>query len=117
MWIAIAAASGGLAVLLGAFGAHGLASRVGGESLEAWRTATYYHLLHSVALLALASYAGSSGRSITLPAAAWTLDMVLFCGSLYGLVLTGQRWLGPITPLGGLCLILGWFALLPLARG
>lgn len=116
-WTVIASISGTLAVVLGAFGAHGLRARVTAEQLASWNTATQYHLLHSVALLALALYAAQSGREIRLPASLWTLGMLLFCGSIYLLVLTSQRWLGPITPVGGLLLIGGWLALLGLARG
>jgi len=116
-WTVIASISGTLAVVLGAFGAHGLRARVTAEQLASWNTATQYHLLHSVALLALALYAAQSGREIRLPASLWTLGMLLFCGSIYLLVLTSQRWLGPVTPVGGLLLIGGWLALLGLARG
>lgn len=117
MWVAVAAVSGSLAVALGAFGAHGLERWVEPEGLAAWGTASDYHLLHSVALLALALFAPRTGRSILLPAALWSAGIVLFSGSIYLLTLTGQSWLGPITPLGGGCLILGWLGLLPLARG
>jgi uncharacterized membrane protein YgdD (TMEM256/DUF423 family) len=116
-WSVVASISGALAVVLGAFGAHGLRTRVTAEQLASWSTATQYHLLHSVALLALALYAAQSGREIRLPASLWTLGMLLFCGSIYLLVLTSQRWLGPVTPVGGLLLIGGWLALLGLARG
>ena len=116
-WTVIASISGTLAVVLGAFGAHGLRARVTAEQLASWNTATQYHLLHSVALLALALYAAQSGREIRLPASLWTTGMLLFCGSIYLLVLTSQRWLGPVTPVGGLLLISGWLALLGLARG
>ncbi len=115
-WTAVASISGTLAVVLGAFGAHGLRARVTPEQLASWNTATEYHLLHSVALLALALYAAQSGQEIRLPASLWTAGMLLFCGSIYLLVLTSQRWLGPVTPVGGLLLIAGWLALLALAR-
>ena len=116
MWIAIAALSGALAVVAGAFGAHGLRARVAVEQLSAWSTASEYHLLHSVVLLALALHAARSGASVLAPAVLFTAGIVLFSGSLYLLVLTGQRWLGPVTPLGGLLLIGGWLSLLGLAR-
>jgi uncharacterized membrane protein YgdD (TMEM256/DUF423 family) len=116
-WIAIAAVSGALAVVAGAFGAHGLPETVAASGREAWRTAATYHLLHSVALLALALHAARSDASIGLPAALFLGGIVLFSGSIYGLVLTQASWLGPVTPLGGLLLIAGWAALLLLARG
>ena len=115
-WIAAAALLGALAVIAGAFGAHGLAERVEPRQLEAWRPAAHYALLHAVALLALALYAAGSGRSVHWPAGLWLAGALLFSGSIFALVLGGPRWLGPITPLGGLCLIAGWLALLPLAR-
>jgi uncharacterized membrane protein YgdD (TMEM256/DUF423 family) len=116
MWIAVAALSGALAVVAGAFGAHGLRDKVSPELLSSWATACQYHLLHSVALLALALYASQADREIRLPASLFLAGIVLFSGSIYLLVLTSQRWPGPITPIGGLCLIAGWFSLLSLLR-
>jgi uncharacterized membrane protein YgdD (TMEM256/DUF423 family) len=115
-WIAVAAALGAVGVGLGAFGAHALRARLAPELLAAWQTGVLYHLLHSVALLALALYAQASGRAVTLPAALFTAGIVLFSGSLYLLTALGQRWAGPITPIGGLCLIAGWLALFALRR-
>jgi len=112
MWMTVAAVSGTLAVVLGAFGAHGLRDRVSADQLAAWTTATQYHLLHSVVLLALALFAAEAGRSMRLSGSLFAAGIVLFSGSIYLLVLTEQRWLGPITPLGGLCLIAGWVSLL-----
>jgi uncharacterized membrane protein YgdD (TMEM256/DUF423 family) len=116
MWISIAALSGALAVAAGAFGAHGLRDRVAPEQVAAWVTASQYHLVHSAVLLAIALYAASSGKPIRLPAALFLAGMLLFSGSIYGLVLTPARWLGPVTPVGGLCLIAGWISLLWLDR-
>jgi uncharacterized membrane protein YgdD (TMEM256/DUF423 family) len=116
MWIGVAAVSGMLAVIAGAFGAHGLRDRVAPEQLAAWTTASQYHLVHSVVLLALALFAAASGRPIRWPASLFSGGIVLFSGSIYLLVLTQQRWLGPITPLGGLLLIGGWLSLLTLLR-
>lgn len=94
-----------LAVGLGAFGAHGLkASLEANGMLEAWKTAVLYHLAHAVALLVLALH-GANNRG------AWWLlcaGILLFSGSLYLLALTNLRWLGPITPVGGLCFLAGW---------
>jgi uncharacterized membrane protein YgdD (TMEM256/DUF423 family) len=111
-WIAIAAALGAIGVGLGAFGAHALRARLAPELLAAWQTGVLYHLLHSVALLALGLFAQATGRTVTVPASLFTAGIVLFSGSLYLLAGLGQRWAGPITPLGGLCLIAGWLALL-----
>jgi uncharacterized membrane protein YgdD (TMEM256/DUF423 family) len=112
----VAALLGALGVILGAFGAHGLQARLSTEQLGSWDTAVRYHLLHGTALLALALYGAASGRSIQLTGWLFSLGILLFSGSIYLLVLTGQRWLGPLTPLGGLCLIAGWLSLVSLAR-
>jgi uncharacterized membrane protein YgdD (TMEM256/DUF423 family) len=113
----IAGVCGVLAVAAGAFGAHGLETRVTPEKLAAWSTAAQYHLLHSVVLLALGLYAGATGRAVGLQGGLFLAGILLFSGSIYGLVLTQARWLGPVTPVGGLCLIAGWLSLLLLARG
>ena len=64
----------------------------------------------------LALYGARSERPVRVPAALFTVGIVLFSGSIYALVLTGLSWLGPVTPLGGVCLIAGWLSLLRLAR-
>jgi uncharacterized membrane protein YgdD (TMEM256/DUF423 family) len=115
-WLAVASILGALGVVMGAFGAHALRGRLNPDQLASLGTAVQYHLLHSVALLALALWASAAGRSIQLPAALFSAGIVLFSGSIYGLLLTDQRWLGPVTPLGGLCFIAGWLSLLLLAR-
>ncbi|MDX1650554.1 MAG: DUF423 domain-containing protein, partial [Myxococcota bacterium] len=68
-WIVVAAVLGAAGVLLGAFGAHGLRGRLAPERLDAWQTAVQYHLLHALALLALALFERATGRAVTLPAA------------------------------------------------
>lgn len=115
-WIAAAALLGLTAVAAGAFGAHGLRARVAPEQVASWQTAAHYQLLHAAVLLALALY-GAGGRP--LGPAPWLFagGMALFSGSIYALVLGGPRWLGPVTPLGGLFLMAGWASLLWLARG
>jgi uncharacterized membrane protein YgdD (TMEM256/DUF423 family) len=115
-WVPAAAALGALGVALGAVGAHALRGRLAPELLAAWQTGVLYHLVHSVALLALGLFATATGRSVLAPAAFWTAGIALFSGSLYLLAGAGQRWAGPLTPLGGLCLIGGWLALLALRR-
>jgi uncharacterized membrane protein YgdD (TMEM256/DUF423 family) len=115
-WLVAAAATGALGVALGAFGAHALRGRISAELLAAWQTGVLYHLLHSVALLALALFAQASGRSVRLPGLLFGAGILLFSGSLYLLAGAGQRWAGPLTPLGGLCLIAGWISLLTLRR-
>ena len=110
--LGIAAALGLGAVALGAFGAHGLRGLVGPELLAVWRTAVDYQMFHALALLALAfAPAGSAGGPGSLACWCFAIGVLVFSGSLYLLVLSGQSWLGAITPLGGLCLIAGWGAL------
>ncbi len=99
---------GGFAVILGALGAHALKDTLG-SNLASWQTAAQYHLLHSVALLALVI--GSRGR-LLLPGILWIMGILFFSGSIYILALGGPKWLGPITPIGGVLFILGWLTLL-----
>jgi len=114
-WVGAAAVLGTLSVVAGAFGAHGLRDSVTPERLSAWQTAAHYGLVHSVAILALGLFAQATGRPVTLPAALFAAGVVLFSGSIFGLVLWELRALGPVTPLGGLCLIAGWASVLWLA--
>ena len=116
MWLSIAAVSGALAIAVGAFGAHGLRDRVTPDQVAAWSTAAQYQLIHSAVLLALALYAMGPERSIRLPGVLFLIGIVLFSGSIYLLVLTPWRWLGPVTPIGGLFFIAGWLSLFTLAR-
>jgi uncharacterized membrane protein YgdD (TMEM256/DUF423 family) len=116
MWIRVAAVLGAIAVVLGAFGAHGLRDRVAAESLASWRTAVEYHLLHAIVLLALALHADATGRALGASPWLFTAGIALFSGSIYLLVLTPWRWLGPVTPIGGLLLIAGWISLLASVR-
>jgi uncharacterized membrane protein YgdD (TMEM256/DUF423 family) len=115
-WLAVAAVLGCASVAAGAFGAHGLRGSVTPERLAAWQTGAHYALVHSAVLLALALYASATGRAIALPASLFLAGVVLFSGSIFGLVLWEIRALGPVTPLGGLCLLAGWASLLLLAR-
>ena len=112
MGIQAAALLGALGVVAGAFGAHGLERTLSPERLEVWKTAVAYHLLHAVALLAIALFERTTGTSMRAPTIGFVAGILLFSGSLYLLALDGPRWLGPVTPLGGLCLIGGWLALL-----
>ena len=106
---AIAAFLAGLAVILGAFGAHAIKDKVSAADLEIWKTGVLYHLVHAVALLALALN-DKEGKFRTV-CWLWIAGIAIFGGSLYALVLTQTKMLGAITPLGGLCLIIGWMML------
>jgi uncharacterized membrane protein YgdD (TMEM256/DUF423 family) len=100
-----AALFGLLAVALGAFGAHALkATLISNGTAEIWNKAVLYHLVHAVVLLALA-LSGTQNRGAFV---CFLLGIVIFSGSLYLLALTNLRWLGAITPFGGLCLLAGW---------
>lgn len=107
-----AAISGFLAVSFGAFGAHALKAQLGAD-ITIYQTAVQYHFYHSLALLAagllLLRYPGT--RSFQLSGLGFLLGLVIFCGSLYLLAITQTRWLGAITPIGGLLFLLGWAAL------
>lgn len=106
--IRIAAIYGFAAVGLGAFGAHGLKATLEANGTTAiWQTATLYHLVHSVALLLVAF-------RDPVPTWAWRLfaaGMLIFSGTLYLLAITNIKWLGAITPIGGLALMGGWLSL------
>ena len=115
--LAAAGLLGALGVGLGAFGAHALRDLLLERGMSnAWETAVRYHLLHSVALLSVAAWMRQDGaivsRTIAWVARTWVLGTVIFSGSLYGLALGGPRWLGPITPLGGLLFVAGWALLI-----
>ena len=111
----LSAVLGFVGVALGAFGAHGLRGRVAPELIEVWKTGVLYHLIHSVALLAVA-LAGERIAWRRPVAALFTAGIVIFSGSLYVLTLTGVGWLGAVTPLGGVAFLAGWAALAASAR-
>ncbi len=116
MALIAAAFAGASGIALGAFGAHALRARLEPAQLATWNTAVLYHLIHALALLALALFARATGRSVMLPSSLFVAGIALFSGSLYLLALTGWRFLGPVTPLGGAAFIAGWLALILLAR-
>ena len=109
-WFGTGAALAAVGVALGAFGAHGLRSRVSPDMVAAWETGVRYHLVHALGLLAVA---WAVERWPPAGVAGWLFvaGTVIFSGTLYLLVLTGQRWLGAVTPLGGLAFIAGWLVL------
>lgn len=101
-WLGIAAINGALAVMAGAFAAHGLKARLSADMLSVFETGARYHMYHALAI--------GLGALVPAPKAAWAFlaGIVLFCGSLYLLALTAIPILGVVTPLGGLCFIAGW---------
>ena len=93
------------AVALGAFGAHALKPALDRNGLtEVWHTAAFYHFVHAIALFALGLFAGARRG----PAWLFIAGIFVFSGSLYLMALTDMRWLGAITPIGGLCFLAGW---------
>lgn len=109
-WITLAAGLLGFTgVALGAFGAHALKETlIANGMLETWKTAVLYQLVHAVALLALAGWRDAHAGPNNRVAVWWIVGTVLFSGSLYLLALGGPRFLGPVTPLGGIAYLAGW---------
>lgn len=99
-----------LAVMAGAFGAHALREIVTERSLEVFQTGVQYQMIHGLGLILIAILGALdlSRRLLAVAAGFLVAGVVMFSGSLYLLVLTEMRWLGPVTPLGGLCFMVGW---------
>lgn len=107
-------------VALGAMGAHAMAATLAERGMaHAWETAARYHLFHAVALLGAAVWlrhaAGGAASRMLWAARCWSAGILLFSGSLYGLAAGGPRWLGPVTPIGGVALMAGWVFVLAAA--
>lgn len=109
LFFALGAASAGLGVALGAFGAHALKARLAPDLLAVWETGVRYQIYHALGLMAVA-WAASRWPGSAVTASGWAMvaGTVLFSGSLYLLALSGVRWLGAVTPLGGVAWIVGW---------
>ncbi|MGD1917431.1 MAG: DUF423 domain-containing protein [Pleurocapsa sp.] len=116
IFLAIAAALGGISVILGAFASHALKDRLSERALEIWETGTKYQMYHALALILvslLLNYLSNSSSSTPLIISGYSFiaGIVLFSGSLYALSLSGIKVLGAITPLGGVAFITGWICL------
>lgn len=113
-FLVIAAVSGFFAVVIGAFAAHGLKQILAPELIEVVKTGVQYQMYHALALLLVGLWLSHKPTTPGLKAGglAFILGGLLFSGSLYALALGAPRWLGPITPLGGLCFLIGWALLL-----
>ncbi|WP_018877488.1 DUF423 domain-containing protein [Thioalkalivibrio sp. ALE28] len=110
--IVIAGLLGGIAVVLGAFGAHALQERLSEHALATWHTGVQYHFIHALALLLVAAlWAHLANAWAAASAVAFVIGILLFSGSLYALALGAPRILGAIAPLGGTAFILGWAGL------
>jgi uncharacterized membrane protein YgdD (TMEM256/DUF423 family) len=118
VFLILAGINGFLAVALGAFGAHGMRSMLAGATegarrLEVWETAAHYHLAHAVALGLVAYLCGRAPSGVASAAGyLFVAGIVVFSGSLYALSFTGVKVLGAITPIGGLCFLAGWAAVI-----
>ena len=112
-FVIIGAAAMALAVVLGAFGAHALKARITPAQLGVWHTAVQYHLVHALGLFVVAALCHVWPTDAGVRLAGWMMvaGIGLFSGSLYVLVVSGTRWLGAITPLGGVALITAWLLL------
>ena len=111
-FLAAGSLAAALAVMAGAFGAHALESRLSPERLQTFETAVRYHIYHALALL-FVSWAARVWPGFLVHGAGYLFvaGLLLFSGSLYLLVLTDTPWLGAVTPVGGLCFIIGWLML------
>jgi uncharacterized membrane protein YgdD (TMEM256/DUF423 family) len=111
-FIVIGAVMAALAVAAGAFGAHALEARLSPDRLATWETAARYHMYHALGLILVGIAGARSGSTTVWSLAGWLLlaGILVFCGTVYALALGAPRWLGAITPLGGLAFIAGWMA-------
>ncbi|MDZ4773661.1 MAG: DUF423 domain-containing protein [Planctomycetota bacterium] len=107
-WISVGAFLGGLAVVTGAFGAHGLKERLTPDKLDLWHTAVLYHVLHALALVAYGLFDREARAN--LAGACFLAGICVFSGTVYALALGAPKWFGAITPIGGVLLIVGWLA-------
>lgn len=114
LFLSIGAISAALAVMLGAFGAHGLKSRLAADMFEIFETGVQYHFYHSLGLLIIGLLALHLPDSSYLKWAGWLMlaGIVIFSGTLYILSISGITWLGAITPIGGTAFIVAWILLL-----
>ena len=104
---------GGISVVFGAFASHALKDRLSDKSLAIWETGTKYQMYHALALMLVAILLSRFPNSTLLIVAGYAFigGVFIFSGSLYALTLTGIKWLGAITPIGGLAFIIGWLCL------
>ena len=117
LFVFAGAVSAFVSVAAGAFGAHALRARLAPDLLAAFETGARYQMYHALALLVVAWAAGRwPGPLVAWSGGLFLAGTLLFSGSLYALALTGARWLGAVTPLGGLCFLAGWLSLALAAR-
>ncbi len=109
IWVRLGSGLAALGVMMGAFGAHSLKARLTPELLEIYKTAAFYHLVHALAIV-LVGVLGAHRANFPSKWAAllFVAGILCFSGSLYALAITNIRWLGAITPIGGVCFIAAW---------
>jgi len=111
VWISLGSVSGFIGVAAGAMGAHALKSGLGPDLLQHFETAARYQMYHALALLAVGLWSARvPSAAARVAGIAFVAGTLLFSGSLYALALSGERWLGAVTPWGGLAFLLGWAA-------
>ena len=111
-WIGTGALLAALSVGLGAFGAHALKNSLSAKELDVFETAVRYQMYHALALVMLGVVMAKVDTTLlSISGTLFTIGILFFSGSLYALIFSGQRWLGMITPVGGLALILAWILL------
>jgi uncharacterized membrane protein YgdD (TMEM256/DUF423 family) len=112
-FISLGSLNAALAVILGAFGAHALKSKIQPEALEIFQTGVQYHLYHSLGLILIGIIYRVGKLSTAINFSGWmmVIGMILFSGSLYILSITGIRSIGMITPIGGILLVISWILL------
>ncbi len=113
LFLLLGSANAALAVMLGAFGAHALKARLDVSLMKAYHTGVEYHFYHALGLILVGIIAVNLSANIWLKSAGWSMfvGIILFCGSLYLLSIFNLRWLGMVTPIGGLLFIGAWFSL------
>jgi len=117
LFFALGAVFGFLSVAAGAFGAHALSARLAPDRLELFELAARYQMYHALALIAAAFAVDRFGSTATPAGWFFTVGILIFCGTIYALAFGAPRWFGAITPIGGVCMLIGWFLLAWSVRG
>lgn len=109
IWVVLGAISGFIAVACGAFGAHALQAKLDARLFQIWQTAAHYQMVHALALVAFGVwFAANSSQASQVPGIGFAIGSLIFSGTLYTLALTDIRWLGAITPIGGMFFLIAW---------
>jgi uncharacterized membrane protein YgdD (TMEM256/DUF423 family) len=110
LWSVLGALNAVISIAAGAFGAHALRTKLTPERLAVFETAARYQMYHALGLIAVAWLASTRGSAANTAGVSMLVGIVLFSGSLYALTLSGARWLGAITPFGGVAFMVAWVA-------